>query len=352
MLLAYISTLFILMSTVLAIPQVLVYTRTAGFRHDSIPTAIQSLGSLGPNNSISFTFTEDPARFTDQGLAEFDAIMFVSNSDEVLDDTGKQALQTYLDRQGNFMAVHAGCACLFTTDFFRKEVGALFDYHPTFQQATFLPLNTTHPAMTMIPDRWTFEEEVYHYRSDPRDVGAQILMTVDESSYTNDGTSSGTYPAVTSPLPIAWYQDRGAGISNDTVLPGGRSFFTSLGHSNQTWQNETFLAHIFGGLQWTLDSRTTKAYTSSGQVGTSSFSSSSITSSSTSSSSSSTTATAGISVSKSGTTSHSSTQASTSSSPSTTSSATTSSANRQSGVLDGYLILVSALGISITVAGV
>jgi hypothetical protein len=66
----------------------------------------------------------------------------------VLDTTGKTALASWLDKGGNFMAVHAGCACLFEEDFFMKEVGALFDYHPDIkgsQQAVSnaIPLSQT-----------------------------------------------------------------------------------------------------------------------------------------------------------------------------------------------------------------
>jgi len=53
-----------------------------GFRHDSIPTAIEAFKQQGPLYNISFSFSEDPALFSDDGLNEFDAIAFVSNSDE------------------------------------------------------------------------------------------------------------------------------------------------------------------------------------------------------------------------------------------------------------------------------
>lgn len=151
---------------------------------------------------------------------------------------------------------------------------------------TFLPLNKTHPAMIMVPDRWTFvclvifllhlcilpltshfvtrhqPEEVYHFRSDPRSVGAVVLMTVDEDSYnrmynlifvvrasgqklmprrrfsshliSDTGSSTGNYPSMGTPHPIAWYQDAGAAVDNPSAA--GRSFFTSLGHTNETWQ--------------------------------------------------------------------------------------------------------------------
>jgi len=39
-------------------PSVLVYTRTVGFRHDSIPTAIEVLRAEGPYHGLNFSFTE------------------------------------------------------------------------------------------------------------------------------------------------------------------------------------------------------------------------------------------------------------------------------------------------------
>lgn len=44
--------------TVMANPRVLVFTATTGYRHDSIPTAIQVLGDLANQWNITFDFTE------------------------------------------------------------------------------------------------------------------------------------------------------------------------------------------------------------------------------------------------------------------------------------------------------
>lgn len=42
----------------LSTPRVLVYTATAGYRHDSIPTAIQVLGDQASSYNVSFVFSE------------------------------------------------------------------------------------------------------------------------------------------------------------------------------------------------------------------------------------------------------------------------------------------------------
>ncbi|WVF73101.1 hypothetical protein IAT40_007920 [Kwoniella sp. CBS 6097] len=243
-------------------PKMLVYTATAGYRHDSIPTAIQVLGDNASKYGVEFTFSEDRSMFTNDTLSGFDGVMFVSNSDEVLDESGQAALQTFFQSGGVYTGVHAASACLFNDENYLQAVGALFDYHPPLQTATFERLNNSHPSTANVPDRWTFQEEVYHFRSNPRDLGAVVLMTVDESSYVNNGTSTGNYPSMGDPHPIAWYIEspQSAQPLSASAEKAGRSFYTSLGHLNSTWQDETFIDHVMAGLKWALDGASTKAY--------------------------------------------------------------------------------------------
>ncbi|OCF38224.1 glycosyl-hydrolase [Kwoniella heveanensis BCC8398] len=243
-------------------PRVLVYTATAGYRHDSIPTAIQVLGDNASRYGVEFVFSEDRTMFTNSTLSGFDGVMFVSNSDEVLDESGQAALQTFFQSGGVYTGVHAASACLFNDENYLQAVGALFDYHPPIQTATFERLNDSHPSTANVPDRWTFQEEVYHFRSNPRDLGAVVLMTVDESSYVNNGSSTGNYPPMGDPHPIAWYIEspQSAQPLAASAQKAGRSFYTSLGHLNSTWQDETFIGHVMSGLKWALDGASTKAY--------------------------------------------------------------------------------------------
>ncbi|OCB84750.1 class I glutamine amidotransferase-like protein [Sanghuangporus baumii] len=305
---------------------ILLYTATADFRHDSIPTAIQALQNQSVSNggsfNVRFDATEDRTRFTDDTLAGYDAVMFVSTTGEVLDasgktalrnyldkggnfvavhsasDTlrndswfgeevvldasGKTALRNYLDKGGNFIAVHSASDTLRNDSWFGEEVGAFFDYHPVLQNATVDVLDPSHPSTSMLPAEWHVQDEMYNFKSDPRSVGAVVILSANESSYVgkssdfflNDGQRNfdqGT------PHPTAWYQERGAGIEEGGFA--GRSFYTSLGHLNETWMrsslmlffypgaDELFIAHVMGGVTWALESSTTKAFNSSGLVG-------------------------------------------------------------------------------------
>jgi len=216
-----------------------------------------NMTSLG----IQFDNTEDETRFTDDNLTQYDALLFLMTTGEVLDSGGITALQNYLNKGGNFIAVHAASDCLRNTSFYGNEVGAYFDYHPELQNGTVLVIKNDHPSTSGLPERWNLTDEFYNFDSDPRNVGAVVLLSVDSSTYTDTGHPKDQG----SPHPIAWYQDHGAGISSPSVA--GRSFYTSLGHLNETWQSDLYIGHVIGGISWALQSNTTKAFNSSALVG-------------------------------------------------------------------------------------
>src|SRR5690242_20942943 len=52
--------------------RVLVFSKTAGFRHSSIPNGIAAIQSLGSANNFTVTATEDANAFTAANLAQLD----------------------------------------------------------------------------------------------------------------------------------------------------------------------------------------------------------------------------------------------------------------------------------------
>ncbi|KAI0751227.1 class I glutamine amidotransferase-like protein [Daedaleopsis nitida] len=248
------------------VARILIYSATRDFRHDSIPTAVDALVKAGPSASIAFDHTEDQTWFTDDRLAQYDAVLFLSNTGEVLDDSGKTALRSYLDLGGNFVAIHSASDALRNTTWFIDEVaGSAFDYHPELQNASVNVIGPSHPSTANLPKVWAVRDEMYNFKSDPRSVGATVVLSADESSYNDPGPRKFDQG---SPHPTAWFQEHGAGI--DAGGTAGRSFYTSLGHLNETWQDSVFMGHVMGGIQWTLQSNTTRAFNPDAKVGNSS----------------------------------------------------------------------------------
>lgn len=79
---------------------VLIYSATADFRHDSIPTAIQAMISKGPTYNIQFDNTEDSSWFTDGRISLYDALVFLDNTGQ-----GKSRACVILDPH---IYVHSG----------------------------------------------------------------------------------------------------------------------------------------------------------------------------------------------------------------------------------------------------
>src|SRR3954466_13371043 len=80
----------------LAAFDVLVFSRTLGFRHDSIDEGIAAIQQLGAANNFSVTATEDPTKFTAANLAQYEAVVFLSTTGDVLNAAQQTAFEQYI----------------------------------------------------------------------------------------------------------------------------------------------------------------------------------------------------------------------------------------------------------------
>src|SRR5215217_7358865 len=86
---------------------VLVFSKTAGFRHESIPAGIRAVRDLGAANSFTVTATEDSTAFTTAALSRYEAVVFLSTSGDVLDASQQAAFESYIRGGGGYVGVHA-----------------------------------------------------------------------------------------------------------------------------------------------------------------------------------------------------------------------------------------------------
>lgn len=219
--------------------RVLVYSRTTDYRHDSIPAGIAALRTLGADEGFEVDATEDPAAFTVASLAHYRVVVFLSTSGEVLEADGRVALESFIRSGGGFVGVHSAAATEYDWPFYGELVGAYFDRHPQVQPGTIQVVDPDHPATAPLPATWRRTDEWYDFRADPRSrpisdpaSAVRVLMTVDESSYTGGGMGSDH--------PIAWCRK----------IAGGRSFYTAIGHTIESYAEQGVRAHLAGGIRF------------------------------------------------------------------------------------------------------
>lgn len=212
--------------------QVLVFSRTATFRHDSIPAGIDAIRSLGKKHGFEVEATEDAGIFSDEGLRPFRIVLFLNTTGTILDDSQKEALVRHMKRGGGFVGVHAAADTEHDWPWYAGLIGAHFRSHPAVQPAEIIVEDRTHPSTRHLPARWKRTDEWYDFTRSPRgDV--RVLLSLDEATYTGG--------AMGEDHPIAWCHEYG----------GGRVFYTGLGHTQESYAEPEFLQHLLGGIRWT-----------------------------------------------------------------------------------------------------
>jgi type 1 glutamine amidotransferase len=210
---------------------VLVFSKTAGFRHDSIPAGIQAVRDLGAANNFTVTATEDAAAFTTANLAQYEAVVFLSTTGDVLTATQQTAFESYVRGGGGYVGVHAAADTEYDWPFYGELVGAWFSSHPAIQPVTVRVQDRAHAATAALPQAWPRTDELYNYRTNPRST-ARVLATLDESTYSG-GTMGADHP-------ITWCKP----------MTSGRSFYTGLGHTVESWATADFRQLVLGGIRY------------------------------------------------------------------------------------------------------
>lgn len=211
---------------------ILIFSKTAGFRHSSIETGREALMDWASENGVSTTATENSALFTDENLRLFDAVVFLNTTQTVLNGNQKAAFIRYIQNGGGFVGIHSAADTEYDWPWYNKLVGAYFNSHPHIQTATLNVVDSTHPSTAMLPEEFERRDEWYNYRDFNEDVN--VLMTLDPQSY--EGSE---HPDM---HPIAWYHE----------YDGGRAFYTGSGHTEESYSEELYMNHLWKGIEYAM----------------------------------------------------------------------------------------------------
>jgi len=213
-------------------PAVLIYSKTNGYYHTSIPIGIATIKKFGEENGFTVDATTDSLQFTKENLKKYAAVIFLNTTLTVLGKEQEDALQYYIQHGGGFVGVHSATDTEYDWPWYGKLVGAYFKNHPAQQEAKLVITDKSNPATTGLPDTWELKEEWYNFKYLNPEI--TVLIKIDESSY-KGGENGSNHP-------ISWYHN----------FEGGRAFYTELGHREETYSNPYFLKHLLGGIEWAM----------------------------------------------------------------------------------------------------
>lgn len=246
--------------------KLLVFSRTNGFRHDSIPTGKLALTVLGDETGAFETkVTEDMAEFEVENLARYDAVCFLSTTQNVfspfkevsekMSPTEKKAakeyelqlkdnLMSFVRNGGGFVGIHAATDTFYEWAEYGQMINGYFDGHPwnadMHVSIKVEPGKEAHPLVAMFNgENVEFKEEIYQHR-DPYDSSeVDMLLRLDTEKTNmevkNINRDDGDFG-------VSWAREWGK----------GRVFYCSIGHNHDMYWHPKILRHYLAGIQWSL----------------------------------------------------------------------------------------------------
>ncbi len=226
--------------------KILIYTHNGKgsgnpYIHENIPYAVEALKKMAEEQSWHYLVSDDPEFFTTENLQDIDCIIFSNTNNEAFDtDAQKEVFVSYIRNGGAFVGIHSASGSERAWPWFWDLLGGKFMRHPPLQPFEIKVIDQEHPATDFLGETWEWEDEPYYLNYLNPDI--HILLAVDYTQLKDGeepkipGTQFGNY------TPLSWCH----------TFEGGRQFYTALGHKKEYYEDEKFLKHILGGIQWTM----------------------------------------------------------------------------------------------------
>ena len=220
-------------------------TTTRGWHHESLHYGVLAIKELAARNFFDVVLFEDPATFNEKFLEQFQVIIFLNTTGDILDSTQQKVMERFIQSGKGYVGIHSASDTEYDWDWYNKLVGRMFNIHPAVQTARMKVLDDKFPGLQGFADGKLWTDEWYDFGPE-KISGLNYVLAVDESSY-NPKVQWGQKKSdgMGALHPIAWYHN----------YDGGRAFYTALGHLPTSFSDPVLLNHIYAGIFWAATGR-------------------------------------------------------------------------------------------------
>lgn len=233
--------------------RVLIFSKTAWYRHPALPELNGFLVRLGAKHNIQMDVTESPEDFS--RLNNYQAIIFSSTTDigKTLNEQQRKQLKDWYHAGGGIMGLHAAAVHHNTWPWWTELVGCGFNSDSEFVKAKLIvdTKNKNHPAVKGFGPTFDYTADwTNHDKSVTGLSGVRVLLRVDEKSYdpVRDAFKTRGGKPMGIDHPVSWIRE----------FEGGRFFYTELGHEVKSLNTKFGHQHLIEGLYWIIKSKQQK----------------------------------------------------------------------------------------------
>lgn len=212
------------------------------YHHRNVPAVRKTFEFLSKKHFFDLTWVERDEEFGKQNFGDFDVIVFVSANPCELSEEKRVEFREYVAAGGGIVGIHSASATAKEPNrwpWWEELVGRVFLSHPPRQTGMIKVVDPEFPACLHLDEKWIWTDEWYTFAT-PFPENLNVLLEVDEDSY---------YPEPKHVMgeshPIAWYHENF----------GGRVFYSSLGHIEESYSDPDFQQHMYGGMLWAVGER-------------------------------------------------------------------------------------------------
>jgi cytochrome c len=216
-------------------PKILVFSKTEGFRHESIAAGKTALQKMADEKGFDVDFTEDANLFVTNNLKKYNAVVWLNTTGDVLTAEQQSEFERYIQAGGGYVGIHSATDCEYEWPWYGRLAGAYFLDHPgpdNVQKGKFFVTQKGNPLVAGMPDEFERRDEFYSFKQ--IDPSINVVLKIDEKSY-RGGKNGDNHP-------MSWYHE----------FDGGRAFYTAMGHTNETFSEALFLNHLWAGLFYAM----------------------------------------------------------------------------------------------------
>jgi uncharacterized protein len=218
--------------------RLLYFTRSAGYRHEVIPTSQAVLKELGARNAFAVTTSEDVAVFTPDNLRGYRAVMFFTTGELPMSEVQKAALLDFVRSGGGFLGVHSATDTFYEWPDYGKLIGGYFNEHPWHQKVTVAVADPKNSLVGFLPPSFAINDEIYQIR-DFEAATSQVLLRLDPTSVDLKAPNVRPQPYG---WPLAWTR----------MFGQGRVFYTALGHEEAVWRDPRYQQMLANAIGWVM----------------------------------------------------------------------------------------------------
>jgi type 1 glutamine amidotransferase len=227
--------------------RLLVFFRTEGYVHDSIPYGNEALKEIGEKTgAYAADFSNDMAVFTSDNLKRYDGLLFNSTTKLAFTDPAqRQAVLAFVTSGKGLIGIHAATDNFYTWPEAAALIGGTFQSHPWHADAIEAvkvddPVNPVAAAFGS--KGFWINDEIYQITGLYDRSKQRELLSLDMPKAQN-ARDPKDIVRQDHDFPISWIK---------SVDGGGRVFYCNLGHNKSIYWTPEVLQFYLAGIQFAL----------------------------------------------------------------------------------------------------